>query len=231
MGHRFTRLSNAKRLMWHEYFYCLTAGWISCFLLSGDMHKIFYERVWDTNFHWNSQPSSGFRRAVGFSTGFLAFDLFMLLCFWRKFVAGMKWRMYMQMIVHHIMSIYAWPGSICGNKAYGFIAYCILTEGTSFFVNFRWLLREAQLDNTKLYAVNGVFVLVTFLIIRILPIPWVAWCFVTAPKSTWTWAETIFAAIVVPMPPLLNVYWFSFIVKGVISFFSPHRNGAAEKED
>ena len=158
---------------------------------------------------------SGLRSASGFSAGFLAFDLVVLLWWRQKLVAAYKKPLYCQMLVHHIFSIMTWPLTLWHRRAHGYVAYCIFTEGTSLFLNLNWLMREAKLDHTMWYYVNGIFLVVSFLVVRIIPMPWVFWCWWKAPKTDWLWSELIYGAITVPMPPCLNLYWFSFLASGI----------------
>merc|ERR1711924_359290 len=87
--------------------------------------------------------------------------------------------------------------------------------GTSLFLNINWLLREGKMGETKCYYLNAFFLATGFLVIRVLTIPWAMWMYWSCPKSNWSLFERITSGILAPLVPLLNLYWFSFIARGV----------------
>jgi len=218
-GRCFTELSDSKKALWHIYSYCLFGGVISNYLLAEDYHTVFYERAFDADYQLNGKPGPGFVIATGFSTGFLAFDLAVMLVWWDRLMIAYKKPMFIQMLIHHCLSVFAWPQIIWRSTGHGIVCWCILTESTSIFLNLNWLLREAGLGSTTLYTINGLTLLVSFFLIRIVTIPWLMWAYLSAPKGHWLWGEVAMSCILVVLPPLLNLYWFSFLVNGVAKFF------------
>jgi len=220
-GRTFNDLPDPKKVLWHVYAYCLCTGCISCGLLAGSFREIFYEHLWDADFLMNGRPVPGFRTAVGFSVGFLTFDLAVMLVWHKTLLIAYKKPMYIQMLVHHGLSIFFWPQTLQRRCALGYVSWCILTEASSVFVNLHWLLREAKLDGGALGIINSVCLFFSYLIVRILPIPWLAWMWWTSPKREWLWLEYILGGLGAALPPLLNLYWFSFIVRGAASKLFP----------
>lgn len=220
-GHTFTGLSEPKKVLWHVYSYCLITGLISSSFLFGDLGELFYEHGLDADFHFNGAPVSGFRRALGFSCGFLAFDTAVTLLWHKQLLIAYKKPLYIQMLVHHALSIGFWPQTAQRKCAMGYVSYCILTESTSVFINLHWLFREAKLDVTILGYINSVCLFFSFLFIRILPIPWIVYMWWNSSKAEWLWCEWAFGCFLIPLPPLFNMYWFSFILKGAGAVFFP----------
>mmetsp|Transcript_70622 Transcript_70622/g.132158 ORF Transcript_70622/g.132158 Transcript_70622/m.132158 type:complete len:283 (+) Transcript_70622:38-886(+) len=218
-GEAFTSLSAGKKAMWHCYSYCLFCGVISCWLMAEDVRPLFWDHVWDPHYQYYVKQSPSFRRAAGFSCGFLAFDLTVLLLGHRLLIKAYKRPMYMQMLVHHTLSIASWPLTIQHGLATGLVAYCIFTESTSIFVNLHWFLREAKLEGTWCGFFNGIALLVSYLIVRVIPVAWVAWCWWRCPKPDWTWIEWIYGASLAPLPSLFNLFWFRLICKGAMAKF------------
>lgn len=223
-GRAFTDLDAATQVVWHQYTYCLFCGCISTALLAGEMHELFWVRVFDADFHYNGVPLPGCSAAFGFSMGFLAFDVVVMLVWRKQILAAMKRSMYLQMMVHHGLSIFVWPQAIWRRRGWGYVSYCVLTESTSLFVNLHWMLRTAKKSSTPLAVVNSILLAISYLFVRILPIPWAVWSWWNAPKKDWLWIEYLFASAVFPLPSLLNLFWFRFIVRGAIGLLCPGRS-------
>mmetsp|Transcript_55934 Transcript_55934/g.130985 ORF Transcript_55934/g.130985 Transcript_55934/m.130985 type:complete len:296 (+) Transcript_55934:46-933(+) len=228
-GEAYSSLNAGKKAMWHCYTYCLFCGVISCWLMAADVRPFLWDHVLDPNYQYHAKQSQSMRRAVGFSCGFLAFDLTVLLIGHRLLIKAYKRPMYIQMLVHHILSIVSWPLTIQHTLAAGLVGYCIFTESTSIFVNLHWLLREAKVDGTIWGMANGVMLLVSFFVVRVLPVPWVAWCWWSCPKPHWTWAEWSVGALITPLPSLFNLFWFSLILRGAMAKFA--KGKTARKAD
>jgi hypothetical protein len=226
-GRAFMDLDSSVQAVWHQYTYCLFSGCISCALLVGEVRELFWERALDANFQYNGVPLPGCHGAFGFSMGFLAFDMVVMIIWRKQMEPAMKRSMFLQMMLHHILSIFAWPQALHRGIGWGYVSYCILTESTSLFVNLHWLLRTAKKSGTLFGTVNSVLLAISYLVVRILPIPWVVWCWWNAPKGHWLWVEYAVACILFPLPSLLNLFWFSFIVKGAMALMQ----GGAKKKD
>merc|ERR1719356_1879057 len=163
-------------------------------------------------------PLPGCSAAFGFSMGFLAFDLMVMIVWRKKMLGAMKRSMYLQMMVHHGLSIFVWPQAIWRRLGCGYVAYCVATESTSLFVNLHWLLRTAKKTGTPLATVNSVLLALSYFFVRVVPIPWAAWCWWNAPKHNWLWIEYVVSTAIFPLPSLLNLFWFSFIIKAAKAF-------------
>jgi hypothetical protein len=232
-GSAFAELDENKKVLWHVYSYCLLCGVISNGLLAGDMPTLFYHKALAPDFLMNGAYGARFEVATGFSVGFLAFDLAVMFCWWKRLMAAYKRPLFLQMLFHHGASIFCWPQCIWRSKGHGFVSYCILTESTSLFLNVNWLLRESKLGGERLYLANGVLLFLSFLLVRILTIPWAMWAFCVCPKTRWSWFETIASFMFAPLVPMLNMFWFYLIAKGVGQKLGlcRSRNGHATKSE
>jgi hypothetical protein len=212
-GTAFTELDYLKKALWHVYSYCFFCGVISNLLLAGDMYTLFYDRAFDVEYLMNGQHGPRYQRATGFSLGFLAFDLAVMLCWPRTLLAAYKKPLFVQMLIHHGISLFAWPQCIWLGRGHGMVSYLIFTETTSLFLNLHWLLREGKASGTWI-IINGVCLFFSFLFVRILTIPWALWLYFSCSKETWTIYEIATSMLFVPLPPLLNLFWFKLIARG-----------------
>merc|ERR1711971_1518873 len=58
---------------------------------------------------------------------------------------------------------------------------------------------------------------------RIIPIPWVVWCWWSASKGDWLWVEYLVGCAAFPLPLLLNLLWFSLIMRAALARLCPDR--------
>jgi hypothetical protein len=106
-----------------------------------------------------------------------------------------------------------------------FIALFRLTsEGSTPFVNMRWVLHTLNRKNSKLYVTNGLLLLFAFFLVRIITIVPNWYLFIESVQSPgWNSVELKYKLICVgsciPLD-ILNIYWFSKIVKGALKFFA-----------
>merc|ERR1712185_255081 len=96
-----------------------------------------------------------------------------------------------------------------------------------------WFLREAKLDGTLLYNINGAILFLAFSLLRIATIPWAMWAYFSCPKGQWLWFEIIHSMLLVPLPPLLNIYWYSFLCRSIaeaLGIVKPRQRSAAKTQ-
>ena len=157
----------------------------------------------------------GMWRSAGAAVGYMTFDCLMLLIFRRTMISSMKLPMYLQILGHHVLSMALWPFGLHSGGASVFIAWFLLSEGSNIFLNCRTLLMKFNAaTGTKFAAANGLFSL-SFLVLRILPVPLFVyhWYGIDYSHSTWsTWAVTVFTT---PLPTMLNLYWLSLMLSSL----------------
>jgi hypothetical protein len=119
------------------------------------------------------------------------------------------------MLVHHGLAILLFPQVLMRGVGLGFVLMMIGTEITSLFVNIRWLMGAAGYDDRPAYVVNGILLVVSFILIRIVPIPWMMWALCFGSKELYTDFEVVCAYLTVPIPAMFNLYWFTSVLEGI----------------
>jgi hypothetical protein len=218
MGQVFENMSHADKTLWHSYVYCLLPGAI-CWLLALEetVALLLSEGMWDPQrvLTTPSRPSPGLFRAAGWELGFLAFDMGVMFVWRDELVEAMQLSMFKQMLVHHGLALLLFPQVIMRGVGLGFVLMMIGTEITSLFVNIRWLLLHAGYDDRPVYYINGAMLVVSFIFIRIVPIPWMMWALFAGSKELYTDFEVVCAYLTVPIPAAFNLYWFTSVIQGV----------------
>lgn len=178
----------------------------------------FYILYYDNNLFQNKLIYSSFEICfiLNFSIGYLAFDTLIMSIYRNEF----EWNF----LVHHFVAIVSFHS--CSNAGvFPFIALFRLTsEGSTPFLHARWILLTLNKKNSKLFVTNGLILLVSFFLVRIVTIVPNWYLFFDSINSpAWYSIELKYKLIcVVSCIPLdiLNVYWFSKIISGALKFFA-----------
>lgn len=101
--------------------------------------------------------------------------------------------------------------------------YRLISEGSTPFINLRWILLTFDMKDSNWYSLNAVMVFIAFGLCRVLPIVpmWIV-CFQYPRLTIW---PTVFLPYKVMYPVIcavldvLNVYWYSKILVLVWKFF------------
>ncbi|CAF0739139.1 unnamed protein product [Brachionus calyciflorus] len=121
-----------------------------------------------------------------------------------------------QYLLHHLIGII----SSLVIKYYGYFGYIAiirsLSEASTLFINLRWFLLTLKLEDTKLYIWNGIVVVISFGLVRILALYplWMNFyeCF---SHKQWHLIHSYFkilcVGVTVPLD-MLNIYWYSRII-------------------
>eukprot|EP00927_Polykrikos_kofoidii_P033180 TRINITY_DN28086_c0_g2_i1.p1 TRINITY_DN28086_c0_g2~~TRINITY_DN28086_c0_g2_i1.p1 ORF type:complete len:269 (+),score=40.48 TRINITY_DN28086_c0_g2_i1:84-890(+) len=124
------------------------------------------------------------------------------------------------MVAHHVISLIVWPMSVLSRRGSVYVLFYSATEiSTPLLHLVVFFLPKHKLSDGPHYTVLGVGLLVTFFLARILPIPMV----LHSMKATWSFWQpedaVIFVtwALSVPVPMLLNGFWFFKLVHGALS--------------
>jgi len=159
----------------------------------------------------------------GISVGYMSFDTFLMLVHPRASQALGKWY-YWQMMFHHVVSIYTWTYCITWHRCVVYVFFLVCTEFTSIFMNTVFLLEYVD-AHAKYQLIAGVAVMLSFVVVRLIPIPFVAWMFYAASYAEWDVYSMVLCACTVPWPHVLNLYWFSIMVSKALQ-----RIGGATEE-
>ena len=169
-------------------------------------------------------PSSTALVALGISMGYMAFDLVWLLQhpeLGTPIILG-----------HHVLSLSGFPYAMLKHLCVPFVLFFILTEVTGLPQHARMMMLKLGREAAPLYILVGVGWTLSFFLVRILPTPFLLQQLVWAESSRRGWAErevapfdAWFAALTVPLPFVLNLYWFYLLVAGALKVL---RKGSAK---
>ncbi|CAM1325037.1 FAM57A (predicted) [Pycnogonum litorale] len=140
------------------------------------------------------------------------------------------------MFLHHVVIIFGILPycSLRGGKGDFLVGCFYMMEFSLPFVHFRYLLLKLQMANSLLYTINGVFILVTYFIFRILMFPFMYTMYAVQrnlPSIT---------AAVTAVPFLCNVltfvcflpqaYWFYVTCRKILSSLLKGNNYEKEEQ-
>eukprot|EP01065_Artemidia_motanka_P034918 TRINITY_DN42901_c0_g1_i1.p1 TRINITY_DN42901_c0_g1~~TRINITY_DN42901_c0_g1_i1.p1 ORF type:complete len:301 (+),score=66.72 TRINITY_DN42901_c0_g1_i1:59-961(+) len=129
--------------------------------------------------------------------------------------------------VHHGLSLAVWPIGL-GTSSYNFwIAWFLFSEVSNVFMDPRELLLGLGLQGSALFLPISVVWVASFTLSRIAPMPFLVWAFVAADWSRMPALHKVTGHVTVPLPLVLNLYWFVLIVKGVLALVSGDASAAS----
>jgi hypothetical protein len=109
----------------------------------------------------------------------------------------------------------------------------MVAEGSTLFINLRWIFTYFDLKDTIYYKYNGVLVMISFGLCRIVTIPFIELSFYNFTQSSeWENLEFIYKFISVGGSVVfdsLNTYWYYKIVMMVLRYFKRDAAVAADK--
>jgi hypothetical protein len=178
---------------------------------------------------WRASSESGFfatdvsfRISTPLSTachhallGYTTWDL-VLLVFYRK-----EWPSFRAYFLHHASVLLGWGICAVNGLAHNASVPMQLLESTGLFVNARYFLSEAGLKESRWYFYNGVAMLTSFFLVRIVFNVWLIatrlWTqreTISAELPTWIWL-TLMSLQVINLA--IQHMWFWKILKGCIA--------------
>jgi len=98
------------------------------------------------------------------------------------------------------------------------VLYFVFTEITNPLLNGRWFFENRPgWSSSPIYLVMAPALLVVFFFVRIVPIPYFfVHLFLPATYANATYFHLICSLTLVPLPFLLNMFWFSLMLKKAI---------------
>ncbi|XP_078278168.1 TLC domain-containing protein 3A-like [Rhinoraja longicauda] len=176
--------------------------------------------------HWISKDY------ILFGTPYMVYDIYaMYLCHWHKYkgkynssfscVTSFLKKNPLIILHHLVLFLVCFPITLFYRKGLGdfFLGCLLLAEMSTPFVSMAKILRQLKKQDTLLYKVNGVFVLVTFFVCRILVFPFMYWAYgrqygIPAYRVPLHIPRVCTVANALIMAPQL--YWFIQIVKKAV---------------
>uniref|UniRef100_A0A7S2IN13 TLC domain-containing protein n=1 Tax=Haptolina brevifila TaxID=156173 RepID=A0A7S2IN13_9EUKA len=163
--------------------------------------------------------------ACGLVCGYFAQDCVLMLICRRTLLKDLGGASaYAIMWMHHIVSLLVWPYAVVSGSGVFFVSYFLATEVTNIGQNLFLLANRSKLLPYEVPV--GVGWIISFFVIRVLPVPWLIWAYakvVLLQSCGLTTGETVAAAVCVPIPFGLNLYWFQKIISKALRMLSRAR--------
>lgn len=150
--------------------------------------------------------------ATGISCGYMLYDLIWLILH-RDLGTPI-------MIGHHVLSVLAFPYAVLRHRCVVFVLFFLCTEITGVPQHVRMLMLKFGLEDKPYYTIVGISWTVSFFFVRILPSPFLIYSLASNSWAAFTAFDFIFSMVTVPLPFLLNAYWFYALVAGVLKFLA-----------
>lgn len=124
-------------------------------------------------------------------------------------------------ILHHVTAIVTFSLSFYHRLAYIYCLIFIFTEASTPFVNLRWMLAELKMTSSKLYYLNGILMVLSFFLSRIILFPFQTYIVMMRISDVYRNNHTIaYAALSgLTIAGFLNHYWFYLMMKGLMKMF------------
>ena len=78
-------------------------------------------------------------------------------------------------VLHHVLGIVAYSTVVATRSACTLVAFLLVSEASTPFVNFRWFFTRSGMRDDPIFTANGVLLALTFVSSRILPFPLLCW--------------------------------------------------------
>lgn len=156
---------------------------------------------------------------LGISLGYFLSDLAKIL--WHFPSLGGK-----EFVLHHGLSMYSIFLSLISGKAHIYILMVLFSEATTPFVNFRWYLEIAGKKSSNLYIYNGMALFFGWMVARIfLFIYMFMHMYLHFDQVKTIFPLGLYSILTIsPVMALLNLFWFSKILKGMMKALSRKRH-------
>jgi hypothetical protein len=141
---------------------------------------------------------------IDFSIWIHCLDIIRGYCFYDIFFIIYQNPYDYQMIFHHIIFFVATYNSYIYIYPYK-MAFGLLSEISNQFLYFGWFLIKKKLDNTLLFQINGIILLILFFIFRVLN-------FTNFSFFIFEYCGIFECLMFLPVT-LLNYYWFSLLLR------------------
>jgi len=156
---------------------------------------------------WPSPP--GIMVGCGMAIGYMTYDLIVMVLFYPVLIrpgdkakrrkGQMNFALYMQMIMHHVLSIIFWPYAVVNSTMSWAVGYFMLTEMTNTGLNARGLLDAIGISvSNPIGALVSLTWVLQFTIVRIVPLPVLIYFLVLGEYSSLPLHDQIISCLYVP---------------------------------
>lgn len=176
----------------------------------------------------DTAPSEDSLRGTGLSVGYMLFDFLVLVINFRvqfKLWGGSQYALY---VVHHILSFLIWPYAVANARGVKFVNYFLLSEASNVFMVSRYFCKRLGMtESSPVYVTVCVLWLLSFFALRIVPIPTLLDTYVNGNFDTFGPVELYVSSATLPIPSMLNMYWFYQMAMVGVRMLSPKEKKAA----
>ncbi|KAG6506122.1 hypothetical protein ZIOFF_031438 [Zingiber officinale] len=153
--------------------------------------------------------------SLGISIGYFITDLTMIFWLYPS-LGGIEY------VLHHLLSIIAVSYAISTGEGQLYTYIVLISEATTPGINLRWFLDTAGMKNSRAYTINGVMMVVAWLVARIL-------LFIYLFCNLYFYYDQIermhkfgyFLTFMVPTTLfIMNVMWFRKIIRGLVKMLT-----------
>eukprot|EP00696_Hemimastix_kukwesjijk_P007675 gnl/Hemi2/19740_TR6551_c0_g1_i1.p2 gnl/Hemi2/19740_TR6551_c0_g1~~gnl/Hemi2/19740_TR6551_c0_g1_i1.p2 ORF type:complete len:271 (-),score=88.30 gnl/Hemi2/19740_TR6551_c0_g1_i1:185-997(-) len=159
------------------------------------------------------------------AVGYFYFDLLTMARFPSLVTTGQ--------LVHHAIGITCFPLACLYRECEYAVVLFVFTEVTTPFVNIRWFLMKSGLRFSRYYDLNGVFMFLGFLLVRVMMTPYILRFLYLNKAAFLSCTNEILAlcSIALSLATVLNYYWFALIALGFIKLLFEKKTGVREAEE
>lgn len=123
------------------------------------------------------------------------------------------------MAVHHAGALVVWPIALHGRLCHVYVLYMLSTEVSSVLLHPAvFYLPKHGLGGTPVHITVGLALVAVFFVLRVLPVPFLLYSWWASREAFFALPAPYFwtAAVSLPVPLVLNVFWFSLLVNGAL---------------
>lgn len=134
------------------------------------------------------------------------------------------------MWTHHVVAILVWPYCTLASRAMLFVAWMLSSELSNILQNAFMLSKAGHLLPRRHETRLGLLWILTFTATRIVPAPWVAYAYynlLCLSVCSFTIVERVVGLTTVPIPFVLNAWWYYELLKGAHQELRPPKGKKA----
>lgn len=222
-GEHYAQLQPHRHPLWHTTFMAFVPNVMVPLLAWADIRDLFIDTTnpmtgWTAADFLLRPTTISMWSGTGFLLGFMLFDL-TVFAIWSSDCLKSMGPLYYQYILHHLFSILCFPYALYTHRSVGFVAYFLATEISSAPLNIRFFMRECNADHGPKFMIVGAVMLVSYTLVRAVPSPGIWYLLATGSYTSLNWPQFLITMFCVPIPTLLNSYWYFQMLKGVYRMF------------
>lgn len=207
----FIKLENVQKLEWKNRGF---STFHAIFAAVGSLYFLVVSNLFDEHGQEEliiNRSSASSDTILGMSIGYFLSDLAMIIWTYPT-LGGLEY------VLHHGLSLFAIGQSLLSGQAQFYIFMVLFTEITTPFVNLRWYLDVAGKKNSTLYLLNGVAMVIGWLVARVVLFVFFFYhMFMHFDQVKQMYPTGFYSMLTIPpVLAMMNLFWFWKIAKGLI---------------